>query len=860
MVTSTSRIQIGCTVTLPASRFDDDDEDRWSVAQFGDEADTKQLECLVITRRGKRWKVRVLFDDDLWYLEPECLTHDPASCPRCSSGSGQTLPNPDAEAAAPAHESPARSPQRSGAGPDPSDPFDVPSGLDTDSDDDNPLADLAAAAAAATPSEAAAGHGGSEGQNESSGGAPAVADAPVRRPRAAAARAMQVVAEAILSDSSEYDSEFDSSLHSGDSDDYEDQDDDSSPAAAGEGAARGRGRGRGRGGRGRGRGRGRSTADQQHGETETTVTRHNVTWTKGKQRTIDPMESGGYCAPPRLMMHNYTEKNELDYFLRVFTKEMFEAIAGATSREGKNKIRPTWNLHVGELLLFIGLKIYIMINSQSGPVEQYWDSLPRSEGKVQVIHDLGRYGMSCNRYREIERAFTLPSDNTVPLSDVFRPVRWLVTEWNNNMFHAFKPGSILTVDESMGRWLGKGMPGLMIVPRKPTPVGREAHTTACAISGVIIFYEPYEGKQLMKDKDFCRTAGKNPAKALRCTRNWFGSGRLVVLDSGFASVKCALHLHDHGLFMIGNVKTGTTGFPKDWLLSQVPSRGDRAVASATVTSPAGNQVDLLAAADRDRQPMALLGTAGTSLEGRTLTRHFTTIRADGTYNVREATLQQMQIHEVYREYFNALDRHNSLRQGGDSFEDSWKTHHWYIREFQVLFGMSEVNAWLLYKRFRPGCGNVSFNDYRRSLCYLLLHNNLWLEETRQTRAAAAAAAANTGNLHPSDPHPFGRIGTYSSGAPMQRACVFCGKKTSFVCRCEDTSGEVQETPLCALTQTGRDCFSRHRAGEQQPNARSEAQQKRRRVEAASRSSNLGGGSSRGRGRHRSGQGGGRGQC
>ena len=67
--------------------------------------------------------------------------------------------------------------------------------------------------------------------------------------------------------------------------------------------------------------------------------------------------------------------------------------------------------------------------------------------------------------------------------------------------------------------------------------------------------------------------------------------------------------------------------------------------------------------------MALLGSGGTSIAGETLHRYFTTIRADGSYNVRSATLEQMHIHELYKKYFNALDRHNTIRQGGHCFED-----------------------------------------------------------------------------------------------------------------------------------------------------------------------------------------------
>ena len=51
----------------------------------------------------------------------------------------------------------------------------------------------------------------------------------------------------------------------------------------------------------------------------------------------------------------------------------------------------------------------------------------------------------------------------------------------------------MLLDESMVRWEGAGMPGLMVVLRKPTPIGLELHTLCCALCGVLIWFEVYEG-------------------------------------------------------------------------------------------------------------------------------------------------------------------------------------------------------------------------------------------------------------------------------------------------------------------------------------------------------------------------------
>ena len=252
--------------------------------------------------------------------------------------------------------------------------------------------------------------------------------------------------------------------------------------------------------------------------------------------------------------------------------------------------------------------------------------------------------------------------------------------------------------------------------------------------------------------------------------------------------------------MIGNVKSGSSKFPKQWLLDNVPRRGDRCHATAASISPNGNTVSMLASADQDKQPMCLLGTAGTSCDGATLHRKFTTIRADGSYATREATLEQDNIHEVYRKYFNALDKHNSIRQGGACFETTWKTHRWRVREFQMLWGISEVNAWILYKTFKPGMNNVSFSNFRREL-YLQIMRHPKILKDRELRRRARDDAEDIGC------HGLETFGRKENGKLWQKTCAFCPMKTSFYCPC--TSAGIT---LCNHA-SGRDCFKKHCLGE-----------------------------------------------
>jgi hypothetical protein len=63
-------LRIGLAVFAAASRFDDNNDDRWLVAQFETEADTEELIWHVGSHRAGRWKLHVLFENT-YVLHPQ---------------------------------------------------------------------------------------------------------------------------------------------------------------------------------------------------------------------------------------------------------------------------------------------------------------------------------------------------------------------------------------------------------------------------------------------------------------------------------------------------------------------------------------------------------------------------------------------------------------------------------------------------------------------------------------------------------------------------------------------------------------------------------------------------------------------
>jgi hypothetical protein len=81
--------------------------------------------------------------------------------------------------------------------------------------------------------------------------------------------------------------------------------------------------------------------------------------------------------------------------------------------------------------------------------------------------------------------------------------------------------------------------------------------------GCIILVKPYEGtKESVANTDFWEEYGKNHAKTMWFTKQWFNSRRTAIVDSGVASVHLARGFAENGMCMIGSVTSGHSKFPR----------------------------------------------------------------------------------------------------------------------------------------------------------------------------------------------------------------------------------------------------------------------------------------------------------
>ncbi len=198
---------------------------------------------------------------------------------------------------------------------------------------------------------------------------------------------------------------------------------------------------------------------------------------------------------------------------------------------------------IRELLRWIGLW-FLMATQEGADRWSFWSTLP-PDPFTQANFHLHQF-MSQNRFEQILSSLKYTTIDPPAYKDGFYHVRQMIVHWNANMARVFNPGWVLVLDESMSVWTNEySCPGLMFVPRKPWPFGNEYHTICCALCGIMFRIELVEGKsrpRQMGPMEHDDKGGKTIGLLLRLTKPVWGTGKVVILDSGFCVLKGIIEL------------------------------------------------------------------------------------------------------------------------------------------------------------------------------------------------------------------------------------------------------------------------------------------------------------------------------
>ena len=360
----------------------------------------------------------------------------------------------------------------------------------------------------------------------------------------------------------------------------------------------------------------------------------------------------------------------------------------------------------------------------------------------------------------------------------------------------------------MVAWLSAFAPGWMVVMRKPHKYGNEYHTICCCLCRIMFHMEIVEGKDKPTEGPHSTSQysdlGKTAGLVRRMTKSIHGSGRVVILDSGFGFLPVVSALKATGLFATAVIKKRRywpKGVPGAAILGHMQGKtvGTQQVYKGADASPCSG-LWLGCMADSKHTSVMCNTWATTNETGRVKRRRVGT----GLVEFKYAEYQH-----VYYKGRNAVDAHNQVRQGVLSLEGISGLKSWAARQFMFMLAVVETNALLGYNYFvhePAGHDKLPKAVFRLRLAKRLVRNPELAGDAADAAAAGAAAAdvaADGSYVHTLKKVPKGR-GRFRDGrfptistAYAKWPCTFCENLVRTYCACDRT------TIVCSI------CFHKH---------------------------------------------------
>ena len=228
----------------------------------------------------------------------------------------------------------------------------------------------------------------------------------------------------------------------------------------------------------------------------------------------------------------------------------------------------------------------------------------------------------------------------------------------------------------------RNLKGKIKIIWKTRPIGNKIKNLSDAATNIVLDMELYEGKGIMAHKEHVKPFGVTTATMIRLAQPYHSTGRRVIADSWFGSVKSAVELLKNGLYTIMLVKTAHEQFPGRLLGQSTLEEGQGVAYTATV-----NDHKVQVWQFRELKLKDFISTCCFSIVGKPRkTKHHGLVPRPG-------------VAEEYLNYSASIDVRNHYRTGSVDLENIWHTKNPHRRQLAGILGFCFANGYLAMKYF-----------------------------------------------------------------------------------------------------------------------------------------------------------------
>lgn len=451
----------------------------------------------------------------------------------------------------------------------------------------------------------------------------------------------------------------------------------------------------------------------------------------------------------------------IDFFLHLFTDDIFNLIITETNRQGKilsskstkpkSRIKNWKNITRDDFEVFLGL-IFLTGQISAPTIPHYWQTNDLYNFPVF------RNAMSRDKFLLILRALHFaenpPIGDPKPDDPLYK-ITPLFDLFHNRMKQIYYPSKELSLDESMLLWRGRLYFRQYIQNKKHK-------------YGIKFYVLTQPDGLVLKTRIYCGSSdrivgGKGHVdKVVKyLLDDYYGVGHTVYMDNFYNSVDLTEYLLDKNTYVTGTLRGNRKGNPLDVV--------NKKLKKGQVTSAYSNKGICVMKWHDKRDVLIISSEFGDAMN---------------EYRARSGKItEKPEAVKKYNDFMGGVDRSDQLMS---YYPCERKTLRWYAKVALHMFHVIMNNAYLLYKK-QPGKRNIRLIDFRDSVINKLIykHRPKIVTSTQKTQKQGI--------------HVISSVPRNIKNRPIRKRCVVCTKNqkrvesTYFCDECTDKPGLCLDT-------------------------------------------------------------------